>query len=80
MRNSLLILVGLLIGCTDAQVSNFTALGQSGIVVCYSGGDVIYSGKSTGKIVTTKNSDGWEFREEGTNHFIRVSGDCVVTN
>ncbi len=69
-----------LLGCTDAGWKNFTTLGDPGHVVCYSGGQKIYEGDSTGKIATVTNSDGWEFEEQGTGKFVRVSGDCVIRN
>lgn len=69
-----------LVGCTDADVGDFTSLGSSGHIVCYSGGKVIYEGDSTGKIDTVTNSDGWQFKDAVTRKFIRVSGQCVITN
>lgn len=79
-----MILVGLSIavlsGCTDAKMGKFTALGNSGEVTCYSGGQVIYQGTSTGKIEPEVQSDGWVFVDAQTKKLIRVSGDCVVKN
>lgn len=66
--------------CTDAGRANFGALGSAGAIQCYSGGHLIYEGKSTGKIATVKDSDGWEFKEALTGKFIRVSGDCLIQN
>lgn len=66
--------------CTDTGMALFAALASPGEIKCFSGGKEIYSGKSTGKIATVHNSDGWEFKEEGTGDFIRVSGDCVIRN
>lgn len=67
-------------GCTDASRASIGALGSSADVTCYSGGQVIYKGKSTGHVKATQQSDGWEFQEVGTGKFVRVSGDCVVIN
>lgn len=69
-----LAIVGLT-ACTDAS----RASGSSADVTCYSGGQVIYKGKSTGRFLL-QQSDGWEFQEAGTGKFVRVSGDCVVIN
>ena len=69
-----------LVGCTDAGCSSVTAYGSAANVKCYSGGKIIYDGKSTGRIATVDGSDGWEFREAGSKLFIRVSGDCVIIN
>ncbi len=70
----------LISSCTDSQKANFNSLGNQGEITCYSGGKEIYKGVSTGKIATVSNSDGWEFKDSKTGKFIRVSGDCVITN
>lgn len=67
-------------GCSDATRAKITAIGSPGEITCYSGGQVIYHGKSTGKIQTESGSDGWFFLEEGTGKLIRVSGSCVIKN
>ena len=67
-------------GCTDAQLANVNALGDGGDVKCYSGGTLIYAGRSTGKIAKVKNSTGWQFKDSHTGKFVRVSGDCLVEN
>lgn len=67
-------------GCTDATISHFTSLGDEAEITCYSGGKVIYQGRSTGKVEATTQSDGWQFRDRDTRKFTRVSGDCVVRN
>jgi hypothetical protein len=71
---------GLLSGCTCAYVKQITSIGSSGHIVCYSGGQKIYEGDSTGKIATESQSDGWYFEEKVTNRLIRISGDCLITN
>jgi hypothetical protein len=73
-------IVLLLCGCTDTYVASISAIGSAGQVVCYSGGKEILNTWSTGKIQTTANSDGWEFKDAATGKFTRVSGDCVVRN
>ena len=76
----LVLLCGALIGCTDAQFASLGALGSPAEIVCYSGGKEVYRGRSTGKIVTMENSDGWQFMESGSRNLIRVSGSCVIRN
>jgi hypothetical protein len=66
--------------CTDAERARLGSFGSPGEITCYSGGKVIYSGRSTGKINTVENSDGWQFKDAETNKFVRVSGDCVINN
>lgn len=80
MRYFWLLTLLALSACTDATTASWGALGDPAEVICYSGGKEIYRGKSTGKVATTSQSDGWEFKEAGTGNFIRVSGDCIVRN
>jgi hypothetical protein len=79
MKFAVLIVV-FLTGCTDTEKAQWSALGTEGDIVCYSGGKEIYSGRSTGKIATVRNSDGWNFKDKTTGKLIRVSGDCVIIN
>lgn len=69
-----------LAGCTDTDRASFAAIGNPGHIKCFSGGDVIFEGDSTGVIQTVSHSDGWEFKDEKTGKFIRVSGACVIQN
>jgi hypothetical protein len=69
-----------LLGCTDAQMTQFTTLGTSGHIRCYSGNYKFYEGDSTGKIATETQSDGWYFREKGSGKLIRISGACLIVN
>lgn len=64
--------------CTDAEKGKFDALGNAARIQCYSGGELIYDGKSTGKVMSEQGSDGYFFRAE--DGFMReVSGDCIIT-
>jgi hypothetical protein len=69
-----------LTGCTDATMASLGALGSPADITCYSGTAVIYKGRSTGKVATVENSDGWEFKDAATQRFVRVSGACVILN
>lgn len=80
MKKLLVLAALMLAGCTDAQMSGITSLGSPADITCYSGNIVIYHGRSTGKVATVQNSDGWEFRDAATQRFVRVSGPCVVLN
>lgn len=75
-----LLLVVCAFGCTDTMKASLSAYGSPGHIVCYSGTQKIYEGDSTGRIATVDNSDGWEFKEKGTDNFIRVTGACVIRN
>ena len=59
-----------LAGCYDAQLASIGAIGSEASVKCYSGGQLIYEGKSTGRVSSTSQSDGWEFMEAGSHNFI----------
>jgi len=76
----MLILVLTLFACQDSEIAEWNALGDPGNITCYSGGQVIYDGVSTGKIATEQGSDGWKFMDSKTDRLVRVSGDCVITN
>lgn len=80
MRYGFVIAALILTACTDGNMAKIGALGDAGDIVCYSGGQVIYSGRSTGKIASEQQSDGWFFKDSKTGKLIRVSGDCVVSN
>lgn len=76
----LLCVLGALVGCTDAHWASMEALGSPAHVICYSGGQVIYDGKSTGKVSPEEKSDGWLFKDAKTGRLVRLSGDCVIEN
>jgi hypothetical protein len=67
-----------LVGCTDARWDKITALGDRAKITCYSGGVVIYSGESTGKLLETESSDGYNLRDSKTGGLVQVDGDCIV--
>ena len=73
------VVAGLTIGCTDAFMGKVASLGSSATIECYSGGKLIYSGTSTGKVSSEQNSDGYFFRDEDTGNVMEVSGNCVIT-
>jgi len=75
----LLIAVSLLmLGCTDASMSRISSYGNSAKITCYSGGKIIYEGRSTGKIKSETSSDGYFFKDASDNLLKEVSGNCVI--
>ena len=52
-----------LCGCTDAGRAKLFALGDSAAVKCWSGGQLIFEGRSTGKVFSEQNSDGYFFKD-----------------
>ena len=68
-------------GCTDAQVKNWTTIGDPGTIILYSGGKEVGRWKSTGKIASESSSFyGCMFEDAETGKLIRVSGTTVVIN
>lgn len=76
----IMLITALLVGCTDTDRAKFAALGNPGEITCYSGGNEIYHGFSTGKVLNAHKSDGYEFEEAGSNKLIRITADCIVKN
>ena len=66
------------LGCADAQISRFTAIGQPHKVTVWSGGQPAKVWYSTGKVLTEKESDGWYFTDKETGKLVRVSGTVSV--
>jgi hypothetical protein len=72
------LLVSLLTGCTDAKRAKVFSIGDSAKVDCYSGGKLIYSGLSSGKVSSVKDSDGYFFVDKSSGDLMEVSGNCVI--
>lgn len=62
--------------CTDAEVSSFKALGDEADITCYSGGQAVFTDKSTGKIVS--GDQGIYYRSRTTGKYIKAYADCIV--
>ena len=80
MKNLYLLAIILLLpSCTDAfWDSNFGKLGEEAKIKCYSGTKLIYEGESTGAVSNASRSDGYQFREKGSDRFLEVSGNCII--
>jgi len=75
-----LLLVGLMgIGCSDAERGQFGAMGSKHKIELYSGGQMVRSWTSTGKVNSSKDSDGYYFQDEATDVNVEVSGTVVIT-
>ena len=72
-------LVLLISGCTDAKRAKLSAYGGSAEIKCYSGTLLIYEGKSTGKVNSSTESDGYYFVDQKDDKLKEVSGNCVIT-
>ena len=51
---------------------------RSAQISCYSGGQLIYSGKTNGKVFSESNSDGYTFIAADDGKLKEVSGDCII--
>lgn len=74
----IIVIIGLS-SCTDATVSQFGGLGDKHTVELYSGGKLVRSWVSTGKVVSSEHSDGYYFRDRQCDCNVEVSGDLVIT-
>ena len=66
-------------GCTDAYSSKVGGLGSEHKVELYSGGVLVRSWISTGKVLSSEQSDGYFFRDKETKVNVEVSGTIVIT-
>ena len=74
----ILAVIAVTTGCTDADMAHMSQYNDPSHVQCFSGGQVIYDGHSTGKIASNKDEDGLYFREKESGKFVRLYADCVV--
>lgn len=68
-----------LVGCTDAKYDRTFNFGTKFRVEMYSGGELVRTWISTGKISSEQDSDGYYFRDSETENLVTVSGDVVIT-
>lgn len=54
--------------------------GNSFKVEMYSGGKLVRSWESSGKVSSEDNSDGYYFKDFDTGKLVEISGDIVITN
>lgn len=77
--SAVLLAAASLAACTDAERASFTALGDQSSITCYSGGEVIFTDESTGK-VQQLDGDGITYLSAKTRKYVRAFADCIVTN
>ena len=51
---------------------------RSAEISCYSGGQLIYSGRTDGKVFSEENSDGYTFISADDGKLKELSGDCII--
>jgi hypothetical protein len=79
MKKIAILLLFAVFGCTDAKQSKITGFGKRYKVECLSGGIVVRTYTSSGKVSSEKNSDGYYFNDEATNKLVEISGDVIIT-
>lgn len=65
--------------CTDATVSQVGGIGNRHTIELYSGGQLVRVWESTGKVQSSRHSDGYYFRDSKCKCNVEVSGDLVIT-
>lgn len=66
-------------GCTDAERAKIGGLGDEHRVELYSGGELVRTWTSSGKVHSEQHSDGYYFNDKDTGLLIEVAGDVVIT-
>ncbi len=67
------------VSCTDAELSKIGGYGDEFLVEMYSGGQLVRSWVSSGKVLSESGSDGYFFKDKATGKLIEVAGDVVIT-
>lgn len=66
--------------CTDAGCSRVAALGDAATIEMINcDGTVTKKFRSTGKVSSSQQSDGYYFRDKATGKLTEVSGNVVIT-
>lgn len=65
--------------CTDASRARLTGYGDEYKVEMYSGGQMVRSWTSSGKVHSEESSDGYFFNDKASGKLIEVAGDVVIT-
>ena len=67
-------------GCAfNAKMSQLGSYGADHKVEMYSGGELVRTWTSSGKVVSEESSDGYYFKDKATGVLVRVTGDLVIT-
>ncbi len=65
-------------GCSDADKSGFQAWSKKHKVELYSGGKLIGTWTTTGKI-ETESGNGYYFEDFQTHKIVQITGDVIIT-
>lgn len=66
--------------CTDAKREKMLMnYGKEFTVEMYSGGQLVRTWTSSGKVSSEAQSDGYYFKDKATGKLVEVAGDVVIT-
>lgn len=65
-------------GCYQAEIERATTWGDYHIEM-YSGGELVRTWTSNGKVLSENDSDGYYFVDKKSGKMVEVSGDVVIT-
>lgn len=66
--------------CTDAEREKLANFGNKFSIDMYSGGKLVRTWISSGKVSSENGSDGYYFTDAATGKLVEISGDVVITN
>ena len=67
------------VGCKDATMAQFGALGSKHRITLYGcDGKIIGQWESTGNVSNQENSDGWYFEDAKTGKLVEVAGSLLI--
>lgn len=69
----------LTVSCTSADRSKVFGYGDDFKIEMYSGGQLVRTWISNGKVLSESQSDGYYFTDKETGKLIEVCGDIVIT-
>ena len=66
-------------GCYSAQRARIFATASPHKIEVFSGGQVVRTYHSAGRVLTEEHSDGWYFEDSTTGKLVHVAGTVVIT-
>jgi hypothetical protein len=78
MKHMILFITIMLLGCNRSTDADVFSYGESHKITMYNGGQLVREWKSTGKVTSISNSDGWQFMDKKTGKLVRVGGDVII--
>jgi len=76
---SCVMLMSALTSCTDAENAKSGGYGNNHKVEILSGGQIIRTYESSGKVLSEEHSDGYYFMDKATGKLIEVAGPVIIT-